>query len=49
MNFSFIPTVAAATPLIDVSATYSTTDMIRIGVSLVILVALICSFVFVVW
>ncbi len=40
MDFSFVPTaIAATTSVIDPNVSYDAQDIIRIGVSLVILVA----------
>jgi len=39
MDISFIPTVQAAGSVMDTNASYSASDIIRVGVSLVVLVA----------
>lgn len=49
MNFSFIPVALAATPLLDPSVSYTSTDIIRIGIALVVLVAIVCAIVFIIW
>ncbi len=51
MEFSFvtIPTAEAATTLADISSNYSTGNMITTGVAIVVLVAIICAVLFIVW
>lgn len=50
MDISFVPTaVAASSTLIDTSVNYEARDIIRIGVSLVILVAGLCAVLFIIW
>lgn len=50
MEFSFIPTAfAASAPILDPSATYKTADMIRIAISLIVLVAIVCAFFFIIY
>jgi len=39
MDFSFVQSVSAAGAVIDPSGSYSAADIIRVGVSLVVLVA----------
>lgn len=46
----FIPTVyAVSTPTIAVGEQYSLHDIIRVGISLVVLIAGICAVVFILW
>lgn len=50
MDFSFVPTaMAATTPILDASASYSTSDMLRIAISLIVLVAMVCAVFFIVY
>ena len=49
MDFSFIQSASAAGSLIDASGSYTPADIIRVGVSLVVLVAGLCSILFIVW
>lgn len=49
MNFSFIPVASAATPLLDPSVSYTSTDIIRIAIALVVLVAIVCAVIFIIW
>jgi hypothetical protein len=51
MEFSFtsIPDASAATTLADVGSNYSTGNMITTGVAIVVLVAIICAVLFIVW
>ena len=49
MDFSFVQSVSAAGAVIDPSGSYSAADIIRVGVSLVVLVAWLCSILFIVW
>lgn len=51
MEFSFtsIPNAEAATTLADISSNYSTGNMITTGVAIVVLVAIICAVLFIVW
>lgn len=49
MDFSFVQSAAAAGAIIDPSGNYSAADIIRVWVSLVVLVAGLCSILFIVW
>ena len=50
MNFDFsIPNASAATTLADISSNYSAGNMITTGVAIVVLVAIICAVLFIVW
>jgi hypothetical protein len=49
MDFSFIQSASAAGSIIDPSGSYTPADIIRVGVSLVVLVAGLCSILFIVW
>lgn len=51
MDFAFsIPTVhAATTTLADVPSNYSAGNMITTGVAIVVLVAVLCAVLFIVW
>ena len=49
MDFSFIQSASAASSIIDASGSYTPADLIRVGVSLVVLVAGLCSILFIVW
>ncbi|MBX9809036.1 hypothetical protein K2X92_01450 [Candidatus Gracilibacteria bacterium] len=52
MTFEFltiVPSAAAAGAIIDSSGSYTPADIIRVGVSLVVLVAGLCSILFIVW
>lgn len=49
MEFSFIPVAAAATPILDPAVNYQTSDMLRIAISLIVLVAMVCAVFFVVY
>lgn len=50
MTFDFsIPTAEAATTLANVSSNYSTGDMVSTGVAIIVLVAVICAVLFIVW
>lgn len=50
MDFSFIPTAMAQTaPLLDASASYTTSDMMRLAIALVVFTAGLCAIGFVVW
>lgn len=44
-----IPTVSAAGSIMDASGSYTAADIIRVWVSLVVLVAGLCSILFIVW
>jgi hypothetical protein len=44
-----IPTVSAASSIMDASGSYTAADIIRVWVSLVVLVAGLCSILFIVW
>lgn len=50
MDFSFIPVAsAAASPILDASANYQTSDMIRIAIALIVIVAMICAIFFIIY
>ena len=50
MDFSFTPAVSAATtPILDASVNYTTSDMLRIAISLIVLVAMVCAVFFIVY
>ncbi len=49
MTFEFIQAASAASPIMDGSGSYTPADIIRVGVSLVVLVAGLCSILFIVW
>lgn len=49
MDISFIPVAQAAGSIIDTSSNYSARDIIRVGVSLVVLVAGLCAILFIIW
>jgi Type IV secretion system pilin len=49
MDISFIPAVQAAGSIIDTGSTYDARDIIRVGVSLVVLVAGLCAILFIIW
>ncbi len=49
MDFSFAPTAHAAATLADVSSNYTAGNMITTGVAIVVLVAIICAVLFIVW
>jgi hypothetical protein len=50
MDFTLVPVaVAASSTIIDTNAAYDARDIIRIGVSLVILVAGLCAVLFIIW
>lgn len=49
MDFSFVQSASAAGAIIDPSGNYSAADIIRVWVSLVVLVAGLCSILFIVW
>ena len=49
MDFSFIQSASAAGAIIDPSGSYTPADIIRVGVSLVVLVAGLCPILFIVW
>jgi hypothetical protein len=50
MEFSFVvPDVQAATTLADVSGNYTAGNMITTGVAIVVLVAIVCAVLFIVW
>lgn len=50
MDFAFtIPTAQAATTLADIAPSYSAGNMITTGVAIVVLVAVICAVLFIVW
>ena len=49
MTFEFIQTASAASAIIDSSGSYTPADIIRVGVSLIVLVAWLCSILFIVW
>lgn len=48
-SFSTIPDASAATTLAEVSSNYSAGNMITTGVAIVVLVAIICAVLFIVW
>ncbi len=50
MDFAFsIPTVQAAATLADVPQNYSAGNMVTTGVAIVVLVAVLCAVLFIVW
>ena len=49
MDFSFLPVAAAATPLLDASVSYTTSDMVRITIAMIVMVAILCAIVFIIW
>ena len=50
MDFSFLPEAyASSSQIIDPSGNYGASDIIRVGVSLVVLVAGLCSILFIIW
>ncbi len=50
MEFSFVPVAfAAATPILDPNAAYTTSDMLRIAISLIVLVAMVCAGFFIIY
>lgn len=50
MDFSFIPVASAATSaIIDPTIDYSTSDILRIAISLIVLVAIVCAIFFIVY
>ena len=48
-SFSTIPSANATTTLADISSNYSAGNMITTGVAIVVLVAIICAVLFIVW
>jgi hypothetical protein len=51
MQFSFspIPDAEAATTLANISSNYTAGNMITTGVAIVVLVAVLCAVIFIVW
>jgi hypothetical protein len=49
MDISFIPSVQAAGSIIDPGAAYSASDIIRTGISLIVLVAGLAAILFIIW
>jgi Type IV secretion system pilin len=49
ISFAFIPVADAAGSVLDANASYTASDIIRVGVSLVVLVAGLCAILFIVW
>lgn len=49
MDFSFIPVVSAASPILDPNTTYQTADMLRIAISLIVIVAMVCAVFFIIY
>lgn len=49
MDISFIPSVQAAGSIIDPSASYTASDIIRTGISLIVLVAGLAAILFIIW
>lgn len=50
MDFTFVPVASAATTsILDASATYQTSDMLRIAISLIVIVAMVCAIFFIVY
>ncbi len=49
MDFSFIPDIYAAWAVLDTSASYGASDILRVGISLIVLVGGICSIFFIIW
>jgi hypothetical protein len=50
MDITFItPAAAAGTAVLNADAAYSASDIIRVAVSLVVLVAWLCAILFIVW
>jgi uncharacterized sodium:solute symporter family permease YidK len=49
MDISFIPAVQAAGSIIDTNSSYNARDIIRVGVSLIVLVAWLCAILFIIW
>jgi uncharacterized membrane protein len=49
ISFAFIPVVDAAGSVLDSNASYTASDIIRVWVSLVVLVAWLCAILFIVW
>lgn len=49
MDISFIPTVSAAWSVLDSSAAYTASDIIRVAISLIVLVGWLCAIIFIVW
>lgn len=49
MDFSFIQSASAAGAMIDPAGNYTAADIIRVWVSIVVLVAWLCSILFIIW
>ena len=49
MDISFIPDAVAAWSIIDTNSNYTARDIIRVGVSLIVLVAWLCAILFIIW
>lgn len=49
ISFTFIPVATAAGSVLNSSDAYTASDIIRVGVSLVVLVAGLCAILFIVW
>jgi hypothetical protein len=49
MDISFISTASAASPIIDTSVSYWASDILRVAISLIVLVAGLCAILFIVW
>ena len=49
MDISFIPTVSAASSVLDSNAAYTASDIIRVAISLIVLVGGLCAIIFIIW
>jgi uncharacterized membrane protein len=49
MDISFIPTVSAASSVLDSNAAYTASDIIRVAISLIVLVGWLCAIIFIIW
>lgn len=50
MDFTFVPVASAATTsILDASMKYQTSDMLRIAISLIVIVAMVCAIFFIVY
>lgn len=51
MDFSLIPLASASNvkPILDASVSYTTTDMLRLAISLIVLVAVVCAGFFIIY
>ena len=49
MDFSFVQSVSAAGAVIDPSGSYSAADIIRVGVSLVVLCSVLAALLYMIW